>query len=162
MFYIETGYAAAALLAILFCIPFALRVLIHKENGRWSNWPQAFYHAHLELFLGNACLGNSITILSFKKNCMHFYCVSICNESFLNRRWRDDAAGSDSWTLCQRLSSWTTHEAIVRTTSHNGQPHTVGYIFGISTNYISWWSYNVSHRSKWTVDLSKTWQSSIP
>ena len=51
------GYSAAALLAILFAIPFGLRVLIHKESGRWSNLPQAFYHVHLELFLGNACLG---------------------------------------------------------------------------------------------------------
>ncbi|XP_043286695.1 probable G-protein coupled receptor B0563.6 [Venturia canescens] len=57
------GYAAAALLAILFCIPFALRVLIHKETGRWSNWPQAFYHAHLELFLGNGCLGVGVMML---------------------------------------------------------------------------------------------------
>ncbi|GLV45633.1 uncharacterized protein CBL_02652 [Carabus blaptoides fortunei] len=51
------GYSAAALLAILFAIPFAWRVLIHKETGRWSNFPQAFYHAHLELFFGNGCLG---------------------------------------------------------------------------------------------------------
>ncbi|XP_053593849.1 probable G-protein coupled receptor B0563.6 isoform X1 [Microplitis demolitor] len=57
------GYSAAALLAILFCIPFALRVLIHKETGRWSNWPQAFYHAHLELFLGNGCLGVGVMML---------------------------------------------------------------------------------------------------
>jgi len=51
------GYSAAALLAILFCIPFALRVLTYKEIGGWSSWSQAFYHAHLELFLGNGCLG---------------------------------------------------------------------------------------------------------
>ncbi|XP_015124101.1 probable G-protein coupled receptor B0563.6 [Diachasma alloeum] len=57
------GYSAAALLAILFCIPFALRVLIHKETGRWNNWSQAFYHAHLELFLGNACLGVGVMML---------------------------------------------------------------------------------------------------
>ncbi|XP_048515816.1 probable G-protein coupled receptor B0563.6 [Athalia rosae] len=57
------GYSAAALLAILFCIPFALRVLIHKETGRWSNWAQAFYHAHLELFLGNGCLGVGVMML---------------------------------------------------------------------------------------------------
>ncbi|XP_076286336.1 uncharacterized protein LOC143211993 isoform X2 [Lasioglossum baleicum] len=50
------GYSMAALLAISFCIPFALRVLNHKEGGRWTNWVQAFYHAHLELFLGNGCL----------------------------------------------------------------------------------------------------------
>lgn len=60
------GYSAAALLAILFCIPFALRVLIHKETGGWSNWPQAFYHAHLELFLGNGCLGTTKRSLAFR------------------------------------------------------------------------------------------------
>ncbi|CAD6234148.1 GSCOCG00012367001-RA-CDS, partial [Cotesia congregata] len=57
------GYSAAALLAILFCVPFASRVLIHKETGRWNNWPQAFYHAHLELFLGNGCLGVGVMML---------------------------------------------------------------------------------------------------
>ncbi|KYN01260.1 hypothetical protein ALC62_07879 [Cyphomyrmex costatus] len=57
------GYSAAALLAILFCIPFALRVLIHKETGGWSSWVQAFYHAHLELFLGNGCLGVGVMML---------------------------------------------------------------------------------------------------
>ncbi|KAL2723885.1 putative G-protein coupled receptor B05636 [Vespula squamosa] len=56
-------YSVAALLAILFCIPFALRVFIHKETGRWNNWPQAFYHAHLELFLGNGCLGVGVMML---------------------------------------------------------------------------------------------------
>ncbi|XP_044733465.1 probable G-protein coupled receptor B0563.6 [Chrysoperla carnea] len=57
------GYSAAALLAIIFAIPFALRVLIHKESGRWNNFPQAFYHAHLELFLGNGCLGVGVMML---------------------------------------------------------------------------------------------------
>jgi hypothetical protein len=52
------GYSAAALLAILFAIPFSLRLRIYKDSGRWSNLPQALYHEHLELFLGNACLGN--------------------------------------------------------------------------------------------------------
>ncbi|KAI4489100.1 hypothetical protein M0804_004598 [Polistes exclamans] len=57
------GYSVAALLAILFCIPFAFRVFIHKETGQWNNWPQAFYHAHLELFLGNGCLGVGVMML---------------------------------------------------------------------------------------------------
>lgn len=57
------GYSAAALLAILFCIPFALRVLTYKEIGGWSSWSQAFYHAHLELFLGNGCLGVGVMML---------------------------------------------------------------------------------------------------
>jgi hypothetical protein len=52
------GYSAAALLAILFAIPFSLRLRIYKDSGRWSSLPQALYHEHLELFLGNACLGN--------------------------------------------------------------------------------------------------------
>ncbi|XP_043790975.1 probable G-protein coupled receptor B0563.6 isoform X1 [Apis laboriosa] len=57
------GYSAAALLALLFCIPFDMRVLIHKETGRWSSWIQAFYHTHLELFLGNGCLGVGVMML---------------------------------------------------------------------------------------------------
>ncbi|XP_024942131.1 probable G-protein coupled receptor AH9.1 isoform X1 [Cephus cinctus] len=60
---LRIGYSAAALLAILFCIPFSLRVLIHKETGRWTNWTQAFYHAHFELFLGNGCLGVGVMML---------------------------------------------------------------------------------------------------
>ncbi|KAF7988446.1 hypothetical protein HCN44_001019 [Aphidius gifuensis] len=57
------GYSAAALLAIIFFIPFALRVLIHKDTGQWNSWPPAFYHAHFELFLGNACLGVGVMML---------------------------------------------------------------------------------------------------
>lgn len=50
-----TGYSAAALLAIVFAIPFAIRM--YKDLSRWNNFGQAFYAAHLELFLGNGCLG---------------------------------------------------------------------------------------------------------
>ncbi|XP_059476386.1 probable G-protein coupled receptor B0563.6 isoform X2 [Neocloeon triangulifer] len=57
------GYAAASLLAILFAIPFGLRVVSRREAGQWSSLPQAFYHAHLELFLGNACLGVGVLML---------------------------------------------------------------------------------------------------
>ncbi|XP_046391573.1 probable G-protein coupled receptor B0563.6 [Ischnura elegans] len=57
------GYSAASLLAIAFAIPFGLRVLIHRESGGWTYLPQAFYHAHLELFLGNACLGVGVMML---------------------------------------------------------------------------------------------------
>ncbi|XP_017775163.1 PREDICTED: probable G-protein coupled receptor B0563.6 [Nicrophorus vespilloides] len=57
------GYSAAALLAILFALPFAWRVLIHKESGRWESSVLAFYHAHLELFLGNGCLGVGVLML---------------------------------------------------------------------------------------------------
>ncbi|XP_012279156.1 probable G-protein coupled receptor B0563.6 [Orussus abietinus] len=57
------GYSAAALLAIIFCIPFAMRVLLYKETGSWSNKVQAFYHTHLELFLGNGCLGVGVLML---------------------------------------------------------------------------------------------------
>ncbi|KAG8234747.1 hypothetical protein J437_LFUL009985, partial [Ladona fulva] len=56
-------YSAASLLAIAFAIPFGLRVLIHRESGGWTSLPQAFYHAHLELFLGNACLGVGVMML---------------------------------------------------------------------------------------------------
>jgi hypothetical protein len=59
------GYSAAALLAILLAIPFSARLTIYKDAGRWSSLPQALYHEHLELFLGNACLGN----LQFPSHC---------------------------------------------------------------------------------------------
>ncbi|GLH08686.1 Putative G-protein coupled receptor [Gryllus bimaculatus] len=55
-------YAAASLLAIAFAIPFGVRVLVHRETGRWTSRAQAFYHAHLELFLGNACLGKHLEL----------------------------------------------------------------------------------------------------
>lgn len=32
-------------------------MLIHSDQGKWENYFQAFYTAHLELYLGNACLG---------------------------------------------------------------------------------------------------------
>jgi hypothetical protein len=57
IFWIETGYAGAALLAIVFALPFSSRILFHNEIGPWNSFAQAFFHAHLELFLGNACLG---------------------------------------------------------------------------------------------------------
>ncbi|XP_063233036.1 probable G-protein coupled receptor B0563.6 [Bacillus rossius redtenbacheri] len=60
---VKEGYSAAALLAILLAIPFGLRLLVHPETGRWSNVLQGFYHAHLELFLGNACLGVGVMML---------------------------------------------------------------------------------------------------
>lgn len=47
----------------MFVIPFGLRVLIHKESGSWTSLVQAFYHAHLELFLGNGCLGVGVLML---------------------------------------------------------------------------------------------------
>ncbi|KAF5299683.1 hypothetical protein FQA39_LY11478 [Lamprigera yunnana] len=56
-------YSAAALLAILFALPFAWRVLEHRDLGRWENFVLAFYHAHLELFLGNGCLGVGVLML---------------------------------------------------------------------------------------------------
>lgn len=60
-FPLVSGYSAAALLAIIFAIPFGMRMLIHRDSGRWRNFGQAFYSAHLELFLGNGCLGKSMT-----------------------------------------------------------------------------------------------------
>jgi len=75
------GYSAAALLAILFCIPFALRVLIHKETGGWSNWLQAFYHAHLELFLGNGCLGTTKCV--FLREITRDVCRARCRRFYL-------------------------------------------------------------------------------
>lgn len=58
-----SGYSAAALLAIVFALPFAWRVLEHRDSGRWDNPGLAFYHAHLELFLGNGCLGIGVLML---------------------------------------------------------------------------------------------------
>ncbi|XP_066148422.1 probable G-protein coupled receptor B0563.6 isoform X1 [Euwallacea fornicatus] len=57
------GYSAAALLAILFALPFAWRVLVHREHGHWKNPIPAHYFAHLELFLGNGCLGVGVMML---------------------------------------------------------------------------------------------------
>ncbi|KAK4873526.1 hypothetical protein RN001_015555 [Aquatica leii] len=62
-FKIKLGYSAAALLAILFALPFAWRVLEHRDLGRWESSILAFYHAHLELFLGNGCLGVGVIML---------------------------------------------------------------------------------------------------
>jgi len=57
------GYAVAALLAIVFALPFSSRILFHNEIGPWNYFAIAFYHAHLELFLGNACLGIGVFML---------------------------------------------------------------------------------------------------
>lgn len=62
MYYL--GYAGAALLAIVFALPFSSRILFHNEIGPWSSFAQAFFHTHLELFLGNACLGRNSFIPS--------------------------------------------------------------------------------------------------
>lgn len=59
----QTGYSAAALLAIIFAIPFGIRMLVHRESGQWRNFFAAFYSAHLELFLGNGCLGNLLHLI---------------------------------------------------------------------------------------------------
>ncbi|KAG5870968.1 hypothetical protein JTB14_006695 [Gonioctena quinquepunctata] len=56
-------YSVAALLAILFALPFAWRVLVHREHGHWGHPLPAFYFAHLELFLGNGCLGIGVMML---------------------------------------------------------------------------------------------------
>lgn len=32
-------------------------MLVHKDRGQWEEFGPAFYTAHLELFLGNGCLG---------------------------------------------------------------------------------------------------------
>ncbi|XP_063705932.1 probable G-protein coupled receptor B0563.6 [Culicoides brevitarsis] len=74
------GYSAAALLAIIFAIPFAIRVLIHKDTGRWQSFSQAFYSTHLELFLGNACLGVGVIMLLVLT--VERY-VSVCHPSYM-------------------------------------------------------------------------------
>ncbi|CAH1161881.1 unnamed protein product [Phyllotreta striolata] len=57
------GYSGAALLAICFALPFAWRVLVHREQGHWEQPLSAYYFAHLELFLGNGCLGVGVLML---------------------------------------------------------------------------------------------------
>jgi len=54
-----SAYSTAALLAIVFAIPFGIRMLVHKDRGQWEEFGPAFYTAHLELYLGNGCLGES-------------------------------------------------------------------------------------------------------
>lgn len=74
------GYSAAALLAIIFAIPFAIRVLIHKDSGHWRHFLPAFYSAHLELFLGNVCLGVGVIMLLVLT--VERY-VSVCHPSYM-------------------------------------------------------------------------------
>ncbi|XP_070495767.1 probable G-protein coupled receptor B0563.6 [Chironomus tepperi] len=57
------GYSGSALLAIILAIPFGRRLLTQEDYGRWENLGEAFYTAHLELFLGNACLGVGVLML---------------------------------------------------------------------------------------------------
>lgn len=80
IFFIVIGYSAAALLAIIFAIPFAIRVLIHKDTGRWQSFFPAFYSTHLELFLGNACLGVGVLMLLILT--VERY-VSVCHPSYM-------------------------------------------------------------------------------
>jgi hypothetical protein len=54
-----SGYSSAALAAIIVGIPFAVRVLLHNESGPWEFAAIAFFHTYLELYFGNACLGNT-------------------------------------------------------------------------------------------------------
>ncbi|KAL1404074.1 hypothetical protein pipiens_005463 [Culex pipiens pipiens] len=75
-------YSAAALLAIIFAIPFGMRMLIHRDSGRWRNFGTAFYHAHLELFLGNGCLGVGVIMLLVLT--IERY-VSVCHPGHIRR-----------------------------------------------------------------------------
>lgn len=56
----STGYSASALLAIIFAIPFGIRLLFHHDGGRWYHFSEAFYIAYFELYLGNACIGEKL------------------------------------------------------------------------------------------------------
>jgi glycopeptide antibiotics resistance protein len=60
------GYSASALIAIIFAIPFGQRLLAHEDTERWNHFSEAFYTAHLELFLGNACLGEKFELFFIK------------------------------------------------------------------------------------------------
>ncbi|XP_017482808.1 PREDICTED: probable G-protein coupled receptor B0563.6, partial [Rhagoletis zephyria] len=74
-----TAYSTAALLAIVFAIPFGMRMLVHKDRGRWEEFGPAFYTAHLELFLGNGCLGVGVMMLLVLT--IERY-VSVCHPGF--------------------------------------------------------------------------------
>ncbi|XP_055915039.1 probable G-protein coupled receptor B0563.6 [Eupeodes corollae] len=74
------GYSAAALLAIVFAIPFSIRILIHKDLGQWEEFGPAFYTAHLELFLGNGCLGVGVMMLLILT--IERY-VSVCHPGYI-------------------------------------------------------------------------------
>ncbi|KAL9880021.1 putative G-protein coupled receptor B0563.6 isoform 2-T2 [Glossina fuscipes fuscipes] len=73
------AYSTAALLAIVFAIPFGIRMLVHKDRGQWQEFGPAFYTAHLELFLGNGCLGVGVMMLLILT--IERY-VSVCHPSF--------------------------------------------------------------------------------
>ncbi|XP_067636018.1 probable G-protein coupled receptor B0563.6 [Eurosta solidaginis] len=73
------AYSTAALLAIIFAIPFGMRMLVHKDRGRWEEFGPAFYTAHLELFLGNGCLGVGVMMLLVLT--IERY-VSVCHPGF--------------------------------------------------------------------------------
>lgn len=75
-----SGYSAAALLAIIFALPFAWRVLIHREYGHWAHPLPAVYFAYLELFLGNGCLG--IGVLMLLALTLERY-VSVCHPGYI-------------------------------------------------------------------------------
>ncbi|XP_072394185.1 probable G-protein coupled receptor B0563.6 [Diabrotica undecimpunctata] len=57
------AYSLAALLGLICVLPFAWRVLVHKEQGNWDQAIPAYYFAHLELFLGNGSLGVGVMML---------------------------------------------------------------------------------------------------
>ncbi|CAL4237617.1 unnamed protein product, partial [Meganyctiphanes norvegica] len=56
------GYAAASLFALLCAIPFTHRVLTY-EVGAWTSYYVAFFHAHVELYFGNSCIGIGVAML---------------------------------------------------------------------------------------------------
>ncbi|KRF98198.1 uncharacterized protein Dwil_GK19873 [Drosophila willistoni] len=73
------AYSTAALLAIVFAIPFGIRMLVHKDRGQWEEFGPAFYTAHLELYLGNGCLGVGVMMLLVLT--VERY-VSVCHPGF--------------------------------------------------------------------------------
>ncbi|XP_017034628.1 probable G-protein coupled receptor B0563.6 [Drosophila kikkawai] len=73
------AYSTAALLAIVFAIPFGIRMLVHKDRGQWEEFGPAFYTAHLELYLGNGCLGVGVMMLLVLT--IERY-VSVCHPGF--------------------------------------------------------------------------------
>lgn len=97
--FVIPGYSASALLAIIFAIPFGIRLLFHRDRGRWRNFSEAFYSAYFELFLGNACICE-YRVFSVNLNFTNLIIIVFSCGCL-------DAISTNNWTLCICVSSIT-------------------------------------------------------
>lgn len=122
------GYSASALLAIIFAIPFGLRLLGHHDSGRWQHFGEAFYTAYFELFLGNACLGKTLFVtvyhsvnqwdLNHKSFMKENYLITLINGFSFIRGRRFNAPGVNNWKIRQCLSP-VSHATSIRAAQVN-------------------------------------------